>query len=155
MSSSFLREERILIRGSGSILPAMSKKREQVLADYTRQVMTEKGLSNTDVANQSIKGERKISESTIRKILLGNPQTWTLETLEDLARGLGVPDENILDAARGRMPDEKQMLERDVAAIFKRSKELEREEDQHWFKGVIEMVDRELDRRLAQRKGKR
>jgi transcriptional regulator with XRE-family HTH domain len=153
MSSIFLREERNIIRDAHAILPDMSKQTKyQVFAATVSKIMAEKDLSNSDVARRSVKGSRSISEGTVRKILAGNPINLTIETLEDLARGLGANEDDVFDWARGRKISEEEQPERRLAGIFERSKELESEEDQNWFSGMIETIDNELDRRLHRKK---
>jgi transcriptional regulator with XRE-family HTH domain len=71
------------------------------LADYVRRIRNEKGLSLSDVRRAS--GNR-IANSHISRIENGEVKGVGVEKLTALAKGLGIPGEELFAVARGRIP---------------------------------------------------
>lgn len=75
--------------------------RQEGLADYVRRIIRERGLNYRKIASRARAGGHKLSHSTVGEIIK-NPQTaFRLETLQALAYGLGVPEDEIINRARG------------------------------------------------------
>jgi transcriptional regulator with XRE-family HTH domain len=92
--------------GPGSYLPegrALSKSTE-TLADFVRRTRLAKGLSCADVEKQSARGGRKISGAHVNRIENGQARQVGPEGLQALARGLGVPLDEIWSRVTGKMP---------------------------------------------------
>lgn len=77
---------------------AVSMERE-TLADLVRRVRNEKRLSLREV---SLRSGGKIANSHISRIENGESTNPTTEKLQALAKGLGVPEEEIFAVARGK-----------------------------------------------------
>lgn len=89
------------------------------LADYVRRVIREKGLTYRQVADKAKRGGHKLSHSTVGEIIK-NPQTsFRLETLQALAYGLGVAEDEIINRARGiQQPSPSEYHRRLVEQIY-------------------------------------
>ena len=66
------------------------------LHDFVRRIVAEKGLKYRQVAKRG-----GISTTTVSDVINQRIQSASFETLIGLARGLGVPEGEILDVARG------------------------------------------------------
>jgi transcriptional regulator with XRE-family HTH domain len=76
----------------------------ETLADYVRRIRNEKGLSLSDVRRAS--GNR-IANSHISRIENGEVKGVGVEKLTALAKGLGLPGEELFAVARGTIPTNK------------------------------------------------
>ena len=75
----------------------------ECLGDFVRRIRNEKGLSLSDVSKQSALLGLPISGSYINRIERNPKLRPTLDTLKALAHGLGVPLEELLAHAIGKM----------------------------------------------------
>ena len=83
------------------------KSSQSVLREYVRRVMNSTGLSAREIARQSNRTNAiKMSDGYITKIIDGPDYNPTLRTLRALASGMGMPETEVLDAARGMHPDD-------------------------------------------------
>lgn len=82
------------------------------LADFVAEIMREKNLSSYDVARLSAGG---ISQSTVNKIINNDVRSHGLDTLAALAKGLGIPEDQIFRVARG-LPAEMPTDRREILA---------------------------------------
>jgi len=80
-------------------------ERQETLADYVRRVIKEKGLNYRLVSRQS---GGQISHTTVGDIVSGAQKGITVETLQALARGLGVDEDEIFEVARGKTPQDEE-----------------------------------------------
>lgn len=79
---------------------------QMTLIEYVQQVMRQKGLSAREVARRSKRGGAEgISNAYISKLLDRQGVNLTLASLRALASGLGTPETELFDAARGMRPD--------------------------------------------------
>lgn len=79
-------------------LPSMNSSTESPLVVFLRQVLVDTGLNYRQVAERS---GGAITHSTVHDILAGRSKNPTTFTLKGLAKGLGVPEEIVFEAARG------------------------------------------------------
>jgi transcriptional regulator with XRE-family HTH domain len=97
------------------------------LADFVRRVRKEKGLSTRDVANES---NGRISYGYVSQIenrqVLGSGVSPA--RLVALARGLGVPDEEVFAIATGKPLAEVEALKGQLVSMFEQLP-IERQED--------------------------
>lgn len=95
---------------------------EMTLIEYVQRVMREKGLSAREVARRSKRGGAEgISNAYISKLLDRQGVNLTLASLRSLASGLGQPEEELFDAARGMRPEwanKKQFIQRRVWDVY-------------------------------------
>lgn len=79
---------------------------DNILGEFVRRTMNEKRLSSYEVSERS---GRSISPSSVNKIINGDVKSNTIEKLKALAKGLGVSEDSIFDAARGKAPAESEL----------------------------------------------
>lgn len=77
---------------------AVSTERE-TLGDYVRRVRNEKRLSLREV---SLRSGGQIANSHISRIESGEARGVSVDKLRSLAKGLGVPEDELFSVARGR-----------------------------------------------------
>lgn len=77
---------------------AVSTERE-TLADYVRRIRNEKRLSLREV---SLRSGGQIANSHISRIESGEARGVSVDKLRSLAKGLGVPEDELFSIARGR-----------------------------------------------------
>lgn len=73
------------------------------VAQFIEQVMTEKRLSALEIERRC---NYEIADSTITRIVRGEVKRPTDKTLRAIARGMEIPEEEILRVARGIEPSE-------------------------------------------------
>ena len=79
---------------------------QSVLREYIGRVMKETGLSAREITGQSNRTNAvKLSDGYISKIVDGPDYNPTIRSLRALASGMGVPEIEVLNAARGMHPD--------------------------------------------------
>lgn len=122
--------------------------RQEGLDKYVRRILKEKGLSLSDVEHRSRGG---ISDSHISNIASGNFGSLTIGKLKALARGLGVPEDEIFAVARGvPLEDTREFQSSKFATLFHKYKELPAE-DKKEVLTLLEMLDREIEWRQMRR----
>lgn len=89
--------------------------RQEMLADFIREKMKEQNLSSYDVARRS-KG--RITAGTVLKILNQDVRSSSIETIQALAVGLNVPEEDLLRIARGLPIDKDDTIYQRLAEHF-------------------------------------
>jgi transcriptional regulator with XRE-family HTH domain len=109
----------------------------QALSDYVRRTAKEKGLSYREVAERG-----GISHGSVSNIInLRNKRDIGTDTLRAIARGLEVPEEEILSIARGSEPEtEEEFLRSSYYQAFLRHKEATGEE-RKFLEGVMDMIN--------------
>jgi transcriptional regulator with XRE-family HTH domain len=124
--------------------------KQETFAEYLQRKMNESTppITPTDIEKNTRKA---IKEGTVRQILNGVTTNPTITTVQALARGLDVPLEEVVSAAFGLHRTEEEIKQSKVGALFSRSKELE-EEDHTWFEQTMEMVEREVRRRIRDKR---
>lgn len=95
---------------------------EMTLIEYVQRVMRDKGLSAREVARRSKRGGSEgISNGYISRLLDRQGVNLTLSSLRALASGLGQPEEELFDAARGMRPewtDEERFIKERVWDVY-------------------------------------
>jgi len=121
---------------------AVSTEQEQ-LSDYVRRVANEKGLSYREVARRG-----GISSPSISDIVSKKTINIKASTIRALAKGLGVPEEEVFAAYSGRKPITEEDLadDQEIAALFYEYKELT-DEDKKELRTIWLMVRQEIRRR--------
>jgi transcriptional regulator with XRE-family HTH domain len=70
----------------------------ETLAEYVTRIINEKGLKHQEVRKLS---GGKITDGYVRGIMTGRADNLSVAKLKALARGLGVPEDDIFKVARG------------------------------------------------------
>ena len=93
---------------------------KETLQEYVRRIMREKNLLPGDVQRNS-KG--KISDSYVSTII-AEPKNVSVEKLQALAQGLGVPEDEVFDVARGysRPLDDERFRESLLYMLYEKAK---------------------------------
>jgi len=78
----------------------MYQAREE-LANYVRNVIHEKRLSYRKVADRARRAGYKLSHTTVSEVVNGADTSFGIETLQAVACGLEVPEEEVINRARG------------------------------------------------------
>ena len=92
-----------IVGPSGSVSEGTGlSKITETLADLVRRTRIEKGLSLKDVERQSARGGRKIAAGYVSRIENGLVKQVSPDRLLALARGLGVPDDELWARVSGK-----------------------------------------------------
>lgn len=111
--------------------------RQDGLADYVRRIIRERGLNYREIANKARRGGFKLSHSTVGEIIK-NPNTgFRLETLQALAYGLGVPEDEVINRARGVQRSSPSEYHRRLAEQLYDELETASEDKAKYLTGVI------------------
>lgn len=123
--------------------------KKETLMDYVRRVMDEKGLKPGDVQRNS---RGKISDSYVNTILT-EPKNLSVEKLKALALGLGVPEDDVFDVARGysRPIDDERFRESLLFMLYEKLKTASPEK-QKLIVELIRIALREADEDKSKRK---
>ena len=112
------------------------------LADFVRAELAIKGLKYRDVAERS---GGLISHSAVYDIINGRSLNPKTDTLKALAKGLGVAEELIFAAARGKSPNGEKIAHEqfeNLSLKFSGIPSTKKERAQ----ALLDMLDREFDR---------
>jgi transcriptional regulator with XRE-family HTH domain len=72
--------------------------KKETLAEYVARIIREKGLKHNEVKKLS---GGKITDGYVRGIMTGKADNLSVAKLKALARGIGVPEDDIFKVARG------------------------------------------------------
>jgi transcriptional regulator with XRE-family HTH domain len=114
------------------------------LSDYVREVIKQKRLNYREVARRS---RGQISHSTIGDIINRRTRNVKADTLVALARGLKVPQEELLAIAFGTKAEDNDFERSYFARLYNKSKKLQGK-DRTFIQECLEVLEREIDRRL-------
>jgi transcriptional regulator with XRE-family HTH domain len=112
---------------------AVSTEQES-FADYVRRVANEKGLTYREVARRG-----GISSPSISDIVSGKTIHVKASTISALAKGLGVPEEEVFAAYRGKAQTDLSRSEQRVINFYKEMSPTA----QHYFELIGETLSRE------------
>lgn len=117
----------------------------QELSDFVRVTMNEKGLSSREVSRRSNGGITYGYVNDIKNRKFANPSP---KKLKALAKGLGVSDRLLLAIAAGLRQKEDEYDKSQFISLFEKYCRL-KAADKKEVQTLIDMLDRELDRRLS------
>jgi transcriptional regulator with XRE-family HTH domain len=127
-------------------LSVMARKRDGRLGEYILRTSKEKDLTLRDIEARS---GGKITHGYLSKIISGSTKNVTVDKILAIARGLGVSEEDVFDAARGCAPHaEPDFSQSDFAALFFKYRDLT-SDDKAEIDRLIKLVDREIDHRMG------
>ena len=117
------------------------------LSEFVRAVMNEKDLNYRQVAERS---GGLISHTTVFDVVNLRSKDVKAKTLRGLAKGLGVPEDEIFSVARGKSPaDDPDYKNWKYAALFDDAKKLTPEQMRE-FETLMEIARREVTRMLQE-----
>ncbi|HEX5732080.1 MAG TPA: helix-turn-helix transcriptional regulator [Blastocatellia bacterium] len=113
---------------------------------YVIRILKDKGLTPTDVERRSAGG---ISDSYVALITAGKVKNISVDKLKALARGLGVSEDEVFTSACGvTIPKNEEFHESEFVGLFYKYSRLA-DVDKREVRAILEIVDREIDRRLV------
>lgn len=115
---------------------------KETLADYVRRVRNEKDLTLHDIQRRS---GNEITNSYVSRIENGYVTNVTPDKLQALAKGLGVPADDLF-AIINQQPLQPKPEKR-VAALFYKFSEID-EDDLTDMEPIFKMLEAEVDRRI-------
>lgn len=119
---------------------------EETLSSYVRLKLIEKDLTTRDVQERSAAGGEKITQSYVSQIVSGTAKNLTLTKLRALARGLGVPIEEVISRAYGRTyQDDQEFAQSRFAELYYKFKELN-DENKQSILYLLEVLAHEVER---------
>lgn len=143
VSTIFLENLTTILDRNCATLPAPMKQR-RTFAQYLNQVMLDSGERPKDVEDRSKRKGDPISDATVNNILLEKVKNPGILTLRALAKGLGRPIEEVVNAALHDLPlEEHAYQESDFANLWDIYKDLPNGE-QKVFKRYLQMLQREM-----------
>lgn len=137
-------------RESDTILSPMKthKKVFETLSDYVRRIAASKSLSHVKIANQAKKLGGTLSSGYVNSVIQGHVQSPKVETLQNLALGLGEPEDDVFEIARGKQLSDDAGFRIGVFAMLHRQCEKLSEEQKKEVQPFVELLKREIQRRL-------
>ena len=138
------------IRNPDEIEGEIMIKGSETLAEYVRRTRLERGLSCMDVQQRSARAGKKIVASYVNRIENGIAGRVSNDRLLALAHGLGVPEEELLDVARGVKPKSKGDAEE--VRLVARFRELSPERRSDILKMIDVWHSEEVSRRTPRRR---
>jgi transcriptional regulator with XRE-family HTH domain len=128
-------------------IPSVNSRSIENLADYVRRIRQEKGLSTLDVERNS---GNQITDGYVSQIENDYVKNVSLQKLKALAKGLGVPEDELLTVARGKSPaEDPEYRNWKYAALFDNAKKLTPEQMVK-FETIMEIARREVERMLQE-----
>jgi transcriptional regulator with XRE-family HTH domain len=121
----------------------MAQNKKEDLADYVSRVRVEKGLTTQDVAERS---GGTITRGYVSHIENRHSINVTPNKLKALAKGLGVPVEEVFSKARGSKSeqDEAEFQESLYFMLYKKSRNVSPDKKE-FIQKILQMIDRELE----------
>lgn len=115
---------------------------QENLADFVRRIRAQKRLSTPDVERLS---NFKITDGYVSRIENNGVKNVSPEKLSALAKGLGVTEEEVFAAVRGKNPNEQSKTEERFRLLGKKFSELEGE-NKLKAEFLVEILEREIAR---------
>ena len=137
--------------GDPSILPfpmKTHKKQPESLGDYVRRIAKEKNLSHVKIADRAKKLGGTLSSGYVNSVIQGHVTSPKVETLKNLALGLGVPEDDLFEVARGKRPSDDAGFRIGLFAMLHREHQKLNEEQKKEVQPLIELLTREIQRRI-------
>lgn len=126
---------------------------QEKFSDYVRRVANEKGLTYREVARRG-----GISSPSISDIVSGKTVNVKASTISALAKGLGVPGQEVFAVYRGKSPADDPDFDKtrfgQLALKFDQLRELGAVDSRVNVTALIDLLDRELDRALEEEQRK-
>lgn len=126
----------------------MKHNRDKNLASYVRRIMVDKRISSYKVAKAS--GDA-IEQSYVNRIKNGANTNPSPAKLRALAKGLGVSEEELFNVARGISPSGEDITHMRLRSINFAYDGMPKGKKRERVDYLIEMVDREIGRIIAER----
>lgn len=136
---------------SCSALPILRTQMKPIESpqDYVNRIMRDSDLNAARVAERAQKLGYKLSSGYVHNIATGAADNPSIQLMQALAAGLGRPEDEVDLVFRGRpITDDMSYRNSLFARMWNEYKELDTA-DQRELRGIIEMLQREIQRRLG------
>lgn len=148
MSTKIFDVRNNLVDGAFAILRFEMKHRE-TLKDYVRRIVTTKpDMSHVKVAKRAKKLGGDISAGYVNTVIQGLVKDPGVNSVKSLALGLGEPEDDVFEIARGKQLAEDAAYRESVFAMLYHEYSHLTKEDKRELQPIIEMLKREIQRRL-------
>lgn len=156
ISSSIFTKKVLSLPAENIIYSGVSRKHDDDLATYLREKLNNiPGLTLRGIEERSGK---TITHSYLSKLLSGAASNPSRDKLKALAKGLGVSEDEVFAAARGKTPADDPNFDKtrfgQMALKFDRLRELGPVDARVNVTALIDLLDRELDRMLEEEQRK-
>lgn len=135
------------------ILPPSMKSRkklsEETLSDYVRRISASKpGMSHVKIAERAKKLDGTLSAGYVNSVIQGHVKSPKVETLQNLALGLGEPEDDLFEVARGKQLSDDAAFRIGVFAMLHREFQKLSDKDKAAVQPFIDLLKREIQSRL-------
>lgn len=153
MSTKFLCVIDNSVSEDSDILPASMKTRkklaEETLSDYVRRISASKpGMSHVKIAERAKKLGGTLSAGYVNSVIQGHVTSPKVQTLQNLALGLGEPEDDIFEVARGKQLSDDAGFRLGIFAMLYREFQKLSDEDKNAVQPFIDLLKREIQSRL-------
>lgn len=128
--------------GVQSVIHFVMPATQETLAEYLRREIYERGLSYRKVADRS---GGLVSHSTVSAIINGDQKKVSTEILSAIAKGMGIPAEEIFAVARGKSPKGIKIQDERFELLSLKFKSLPKSKRAK-IEPLVELLERELER---------
>lgn len=125
-----------------------NKKAAETLSEYVRRIAAQKGLSHVKIAERAKRLGGSLSAGYVNSVIQGHVRSPKVETLQSLALGLGEPEDDIFEVARGKQLSEDAGFRIGVHAMIHRETQKLSDEDRKAIQPFLDLLKREVQSRL-------
>lgn len=153
MSTKFLCVIDNFVEEESDILwPSMKSRKklaEESLGDYVRRISASKpGMSHVKIAERAKRLGGTLSAGYVNSVIQGHVKSPKVETLQNLALGLGEPEDDIFEVARGKQLSDDAGFRIGVFAMLYREFQKLSEDDKKAVQPFVDLLKREIQSRL-------
>ena len=136
-------------RDSDILPPPMKthKKLTQTLSDYVRRIAAAKSVSHVKIAERAKHLGGTLSAGYVNSVIQGHVKSPKVETLQSLALGLGEPEDDVFEVARGKQLADDAGFRIGVFAMLHREFQKLSDEDKKAVQPFIDLLKREIQSR--------
>lgn len=125
-----------------------NKKAKETLSEYVRRVAAEKGLSHVKIAERAKRLGGTLSAGYVNSVIQGHVKSPKVETLQSLALGLGEPEDDVFEVARGKQLSDDAGFRIGVLALIHRETQNLSDEGKKAVQPFIDLLKREVQSRF-------
>lgn len=152
MSTNFLAVINNSVQDDLDILPPSMKsykKERETLSSYVRRIAAKKGLSHVKIAERAKQLGGTLSAGYVNSVIQGHVKSPKVETLQSLALGLGEPEDDVFEVARGKQLSDDAGFRLGVWAMLHREcVKLKTDDDRRAVQPLIDLLKKEIQSRL-------
>lgn len=152
MSNNFLGKKNKYVVESFAILPTLMKnkaKTRETLSQYVRRIATVKGLTHVKLAQRAKALGGELSAGYVNSVIQGHVKSPKVETLQSLALGLGEPEDDLFEIARGKQLAEDAGFRLGMWAMLHREFQKLPSDKQKEIQPLLDLLKREIQGRVS------